>query len=473
MRHSILASAMQITCVMLLSAFARVSLADDEAPASEESTSTAVSFSNDIAPILAKNCLACHGTDEPKAGYQLHTYEHLLQAGESELESVTPGDLDDSYLYYLLTEEDPDVRMPKDGEPLPREQVALVRRWIRQGAKFDGPDAAAPLASLLPRESQPAAPEAYRVPVPVAALDFSPDGSELAVGGYHEVTIWSAADGSLQRRINDVGQRTYAVAYSPDGAVLAVASGTPGQSGEVALYDPAAGTLLRSLCTMIDVACDVAFRPDGQKLAACGADRSIRIFDATTGNEDVLIEDHADWVMGIAWNAEGTQLVSASRDKTSKLFDAATGDSLITYPGHGDTVYAGAFSADGKLVYTAGADKLIHAWNPEDGKQAGTFKGYAGEIFRLRLVDGKLFGCASDKTVRQHAAEDRKEVRAYEGHDDYVYSLSLDVPHGRVAAGSYDGTVRVWNLEDGAQQLEFLAAPGYTPDAANQQASAK
>jgi len=458
---------------MLLVVSARGAVAADEEPAPKDSKNGAVSFSRDIAPILAKNCLACHGTDDPKSGFQLHTYEHLLQAGESELASITPGDLDDSYLYYLVSEEDPDVRMPKDGEPLPSEQLALVRRWIRQGAKFDGPDPAAPLASLLPREPQPAPPEAYRVPVPVAALDFSPEGNELAVGGYHEITIWSAADGALVRRITDVGQRTYAVAYSPDGALLAVASGTPAEVGEVALYDPASGALLRSLCSMTDVACDVAFRPDGQKLAACGADRSIRIFDVATGNEDVLIEDHADWVMSIAWNAEGTQLVSASRDKTSKIFDAATGDSLITYPGHGDTVYAGVFRADGKLVYTAGADKLIHAWNVEDGKQDGTFKGYGGEIFRLRLVDGKLFGCGSDKTVRQHSIDDRKEIRAYTGHSDYVYSLALDVPHGRVAAGSYNGMVRVWNIDDGELQLEFLAAPGYTPDAANQQANAK
>ena len=74
--------------------------------------------------------------------------------------------------------------MPKDGDPLPAEQVALLRRWIAEGAKLDAGKAAdAPLTSLIPKPVQPTPPAAYPAPVSVTALAFSPDGETLAVSG--------------------------------------------------------------------------------------------------------------------------------------------------------------------------------------------------------------------------------------------------------------------------------------------------
>lgn len=423
----------------------------------------AVSFSKQIAPILLKNCAGCHGPTEPKGEYQVSNYATLVKPGESGEPAVTPGKVDASELYRLISSTDEVERMPRDADPLPADQVALVKRWIEQGARFDGPDKQAPLASLVPRKIHPAPPETYRVPLAVTALAFRPDGKELAVGGYHEVTIWDAATGKLLRRVKNVEERTYALAYSADGAVLAVAGGTPGQSGEISLYDPAKATLVRTLGMTSDVAFCVAFNPAGTKLAAGAADRSIRIYDLKTGREERLIEDHADWVMGLAWSADGKQLVSASRDKTSKVFDVATGESVATYPGHSETVYSVAFSSDGKLVYSAGADKRIHVWNPADGKQSATITGYGGEVFRVILRDGQLYSSSADKTAREHKAADRAQVRSLTGHKDYVYALDVNSATKRLATGSFDGEVRIWNLADGKLVTSFQAAPGYPP----------
>ena len=210
------------------------------------------------------------------------------------------------------------------------------------------PDKRTPLAALVPKQVYPAPPSNYRVPTPITALAFRPDGKELAVGGYHEVTIWDPATGVLLRRIENVDQRTFDLEYSADGALLAVAGGTPGRSGEVSLFDPAQGTLVATLGQMSDVAFGVAFDPMGGRLAACSADRTIQIYDLKSRAAQSPIEDHADWVLGIAWNPDGTQIASASRDKTSKVFDAKTGEALTTYSGHADTVFAVAFAADGK-----------------------------------------------------------------------------------------------------------------------------
>lgn len=421
-----------------------------------------VSFTNQIAPILVKNCEACHGATEAESGYRVGNFNLVIKPGDSETPVVTPGKADESELFARISTDDADVRMPLEADPLPAEQIALVKRWISEGAKFDGPDPAAPLASIIPKTAQPDPPQKYRRPVPITAVAFNHDGKELAVSGYHEVTIWDAEKGTLLRRIKNVAERTYSLAYSPDGTLLAVAGGTPASLGEVKLFNPADGTLVKDLGSMADVAFRAVFNPAGTKLAVAGADRSIRIFDVASGKEEVLIEDHADWVVGVAWNPDGTRLASASRDKTSKVFNAENGESLMTYSGHGDQLFDVGFSGDGKLLLTAGADKKIHAWNPDDGKKAGEI-GFGGEVLALVTDADKIISGSADKTVQQHRLEGFKQFKSYPGHTDAVFCVAYHPGTGRIAAGSFSGEVRIWNAEDGAQICEFIAAPGYAP----------
>jgi hypothetical protein len=425
-----------------------------------------VSFSKQIAPILVAKCQACHGATKAESGYLVTNFNQVIKPGDSETPVVTAGKADESELVARVASDDADLRMPLEADPLPAAEIELIRRWIAEGAKYDGANPEAPLASIVPKLPQPDPPAAYRRPVPVTAVAFSPDGQELAVGGYHEVTIWNAAGGTLVRRIKNVAERVYSVDYSADGKLLAVAGGTPGSMGEVKLFNPADGTLVKDLSSMADVANRAIFNPAGTKLAAAGADRSIRVFDVAGGKQEVLIEDHADWVVGLAWNADGTRLASASRDKTSKLFNAENGESLMTYSGHGDSVFDAGFSGDGKLVLTAGADKKIHAWNPEDGAKKGEIGGFGGEVLAL-VVDGpNIISGSADKSVQQHVLEGFKQVRAYGGHTDAVFSVAFHPATNRIAAGSFSGHVRVWNAADGAPISEFIAAPGYPAPAA-------
>ena len=433
--------------------------AEAEAPATpDQPAAPAPSFKNEIAPILVGKCIACHGQQEPKGEYQLHNYESLMKGGASG-SAMVAGKPDESEIVRLIESTDTDERMPKEAEALSAEQVALVRRWVAAGAPFDGPDPKAPLASMLPAQVHADPPAAYPAAVPITALAFSPDGAVLAVGGYREITLWNPTDGALLSRIKNVAERVYALEYSPDGKLLAAATGVPGSLGEVRLYNPADGSLVRHLVSLADVACDVTFSPDGTKLAAAAADRSIRVFDVATGAEEVLIEDHADWVLGVAWSPDGTKLVSASRDKTSKVFDSKTGDAVITYSGHGEPVYAAAFSPDSTQVYSAGRDRKIHQWQATDAKALAQIGGYGLDVFGVLIQAGQIFSCSGDKTARQHGLEQRNEVRVFSGHTDWVYALAYHDGTKRLATGSYDGEVRVWNVVDGALIVAFKAAP--------------
>ncbi len=428
-----------------------------------------VSFSKEIAPILLKRCIGCHGPSEPKGQYRLHNYDALIKPGASGEPSITAGKPAESELYRLIGSTDAGERMPREGDPLTLDQIALIKRWIEQDARFDGPDKLTPLAALVPKKLHPAPPDSYRVPTPIAALAFRPDGKELAVGGYHEVTIWDSATGALLRRIGNVEQRTLDLEYSSDGTLLAVAGGTPGRSGEVSLFDPTQGTLVATLGQLSDVAFGVAFDPMGDRLAACSADRTIQIYDLKSRSAQSPIEDHADWVLGIAWNQDGTQIASASRDKTGKLFDAKTGESLATYSGHGNAVFAVAFAADGKSVYSAGGDKRIHVWSVATGKQTavvgGGSGGVGGELLAMALIGGRLFSGSADRTAREYKVADLTLAKNFDGHKDCIYGLSYSEPTQRLATGSFDGEVRIWNVDDGKAVLNFFAAPGYpSPD---------
>ncbi len=108
-----------------------------------------VSFQKDIAPILADKCLTCHQEKKAKGGYRVDTFEHVTKAGDSELAPLTARKPDASTLFTRLVTADEDERMPANDDPLPPEQVALVKRWIEQGSKFDGSDARLALNEVI------------------------------------------------------------------------------------------------------------------------------------------------------------------------------------------------------------------------------------------------------------------------------------------------------------------------------------
>jgi hypothetical protein len=96
-----------------------------------------VHFSRDIRPILNQNCMSCHGGVRQKNGVSFLFREEALGTGKSGKKTIVPGKPDESELIARVMSSDPDARMPYHAPPLSAQQIDLLRRWIKQGAKWE------------------------------------------------------------------------------------------------------------------------------------------------------------------------------------------------------------------------------------------------------------------------------------------------------------------------------------------------
>ena len=182
---------------------------------------------------------------------------------------------------------------------------------------------------------------------------------------------------------------------------------------------------------------DVEFCRDGSRLAACGADRTIRFFDVAERQEMRRIEAHADWVMAIAWSPDGTKLASAGRDKAAKLIDAATGMVLVTYPGHDEQVLTCFFRPVATRCFRPGAGEKYIAGASTENRQAnptfakrdrGDRRANARRYFtRLSLSGDHVLAASADGKLSQFDP-DKNDVRepaiVYEGAPPQAFSLA-------------------------------------------------
>ena len=449
--------------------------------------SAEVSFVRDLAPLLVKRCVSCHGDRKDSGSLRLHTFEQMMRGGASGDPAIEAGHPEKSELFKLITAADEIDRMPQDDDALTPAQIELFRNWITQGAKFDGPDAKMNLKSMLGPREHPAAPAAYRVPVPVLALALARGGKEVAVGGYQEVTVWDTATGKLLRRLDHLPQRIQTLSFNRDGTQLLVGGGTPGDYGELVLLEFATGRKIRVFDTFDDVVLSACFQNDDQRIAAGSADFTARAYDAVSGRRLWSQKLHSDWVTSVSFSADKRFLASASKDKTVKIYEAETGMLFTTYNGHNQILgkYAGQnpvynvkFAADSAVACSVGRGAWIQLWEPEKARdENGTaadmeqrFRktghprylehGFQQEVFAMMVQGGQVFAASADGLVKQFDLESLKEVRPYAGHRDWVYALDCDSAAGRLATGAYDGEVRIWDTATGACLVNFKASPG-------------
>ncbi|MEN8774805.1 MAG: DUF1549 domain-containing protein [Akkermansiaceae bacterium] len=284
--------------------------------AAEESPKP-VSFYQEIRPIFQANCVGCHQPSKDNGDYVMTDFKRLLAGGEDAV-AVVPGKPEESYLIEEITPDATgDAEMPKKDDPLHEIEIALIRRWIQEGAKDDTPE------NARQRYDQDHLP-VYTKPPVITSLDYSPDGSLLAISGFHEVLLQKADGSGEVARLVGLSERIESVRFSPDGKKLAVTGGLPGRMGEVQVWDVAKKELILSAPVTFDTVYGAAWSPDGSKISFGCGDNSVRAIDAKTGKQVLFQGGHNDWVFDTAFNPKGDHVISVSRDMTAKLTEVKT-----------------------------------------------------------------------------------------------------------------------------------------------------
>ena len=218
---------------------------------------------------------------------------------------------------------------------------------------------------------------------------------------------FSLPEGALARLgKGSIGLDDRAVAYSPDGTRLAVAS-----SRGIWLYDADTGAEVALFTGHTDGVSFVSFSPDGQTLASGSGDGTILLWDgpyiiSVASEQRKAILDHAGWVLSVSFSPDGTILASGSWGGTIRLWDVASGQEKATLEGHEHGFFSVAFSPDGTILASGSWGGTIRLWDVASGQE---------------------------KAILQ-------------GHTDEVRSVSFSPDGQTLASGSLDGTVRLWNV---------------------------
>jgi serine/threonine protein kinase/Tol biopolymer transport system component len=206
----------------------------------------------------------------------------------------------------------------------------------------------------------------------------------------------------------------------------------------------------------------VAFSPDGKRLASASNDRTVKVWDAVTGQEILSLTGHTGGVSSVAFSLDGKHLASASNDRTVKVWDAATGQEVRTLTGHTGEVYSVAFSPDGKRLASTSEDKTVKVWDAATGQEVRTLAGHTLYVSSVAFSpDSKRLASASgDKTVKVWDAATGQEVRTLAGHTSFVLSVAFSPDGKRLASASNDRTVKVWDATTGQEAFSLRGHTG-------------
>ncbi len=152
------------------------------------------------------------------------------------------------------------------------------------------------------------------------------------------------------------GNVPFRTVFSPDGKLAAI-----GTIARVQLCDVSTGKVLRSYETSL-ATMELAFSPDGEKLAVGSWDGDVSLLDIKTGRTISNVRGHAGMTTSVAFSPDGNRFASSSDDKKVKIWDAENGQELLTLSGHTKEVWSVAFSPDGKTLLSTSADKTIRFW---------------------------------------------------------------------------------------------------------------
>lgn len=297
----------------------------------------------------------------------------------------------------------------------------------------------------------------------VRSVKWSPDGTRLAAAGQDQtLKVWDAAEllstASALEALPDIN----AVRWSPDSQILALG----GRDGVVRLWDATrrqTATLDRQPGSVMNL----AWHPDGRRLAVSSDRPEIIIWDVQVKQVIVSLKGHKSSVSSVAWSHDGHRLASASNDGTVRVWDADRQTELHKFEGHRRGIHAVCWSPHDHQLASCTAnvdDGTVRIWDVDARRERYRMNGWYYAM-SWSPKDGRLA-----LPTRLWDTQTRRETVSLRGHTSDVSALGWSPDGQRLASGAGDQTVRIWDPDTGRQivmlptQNQAKGALDWSPD---------
>ena len=253
------------------------------------------------------------------------------------------------------------------------------------------------------------------------------------------------------------------VIFTRDGRSLVSAS----DDKTIRVWDTSTGEIVRTIRGQIGTGFEgkiyaAALSPDNRLLAVGGYSKNnnIRLFDFQTGEIKALLEGHSDVILGLAFSQDGNRLISGSADNTARIWNVYTQKTLHTLEGHTDYIYGAAFSPDASMIVTASDDDTLKLWNSKSGSLIKTLKGHSGDVRSAAFTpDGKyLLSGSDDKTIRMWDGRTGNFIKVLARQNGSIPSLSISPDGTKVLTGFGYGSgyeINVFTIPSG-KKISFF-----------------
>ncbi len=281
---------------------------------------------------------------------------------------------------------------------------------------------------------------AARAEPPITAIAFAPNENILVVGSQQglELRAWPSLEraGALPTELANV----HDVAFSPDGAMLAVAGGAPSESGEIELIDWSTRVRIGRAVLGEDVLYAARWRPGGSELLVTGGQGYAAIINADTLKPRCELLGHTRAVLSAAWLSQDTAL-TAGVDSTILLWNTVTAATQRSLNQHTDAVQAiivqPPSDAMQRLLATIGADRTVRFWQPNIGRMVRLARLDSRPTAAVWSANGEVIHIACwDGRVRSVRAEDAELLREAKAIDGVAYAIAMAPDGDVVVAGS-------------------------------------